>query len=336
MTKIVDWDKHIGKRLTLRDLHVFFTVVETGSLAKAGAQLNVSQPAVSQIISGLEQALGLKLFDRSPQGVIPTRYSEALLARGRAAFDELKQGMRELEYLSDPTTGQVKFGCPEGLAPILPPIVDTFAERHPKILLDIHEEEWVTFAGKLRNRKLDFVLQRLHGYPRSNDFAFEDLDVETLFEDELVIAVGKASRFGRRRKVDLADLLEDPWILANPPSWNYAVLEEACRSRSLRLPNIVLSTFSTHIRASMVSMGSYVTTFPRSNARAYAKRFELKILQVELPQPPWPTAILTLKGRTMAPAVHLFLDHVRKATTEQYGRPKMPNALKHTRHEPGN
>jgi len=82
MAKIVDWDRHIGRRLRLRDLHVFFAVVETGSLAKAAAQLNVSQPAVSQLIADMEHVLDVKLFDRSSRGVTPTAYGHVLLERG--------------------------------------------------------------------------------------------------------------------------------------------------------------------------------------------------------------------------------------------------------------
>src|SRR5690349_2853210 len=113
MAKIVDWDRHIGRRLRLRDLHVFFVVVQTGSLAKAAAQLNVSQPAVSQLIADMEHALRAKLFDRSSRGVMLTAYGRVLLKRGRAAFDELKQGISEIEFLSEPESGEVKFGCPE-------------------------------------------------------------------------------------------------------------------------------------------------------------------------------------------------------------------------------
>jgi DNA-binding transcriptional LysR family regulator len=322
MAKIVDWDRHIGRRLRLRDLHVFFMVVQTGSLAKAAAQLNVSQPAVSQLIADMEHALRAKLFDRSSRGVMLTAYGRILLNRGRAAFDELKQGISEIEFLSEPESGEVKFGCPEGLAPILPPIIESFSLQHPRIILDIYEEEFSTFAGKLRSRSMDFVLQRLHGHPPSADPTFEDLDVETLFDDELVIAVGAKHAFGRRRRLDLADLLDEPWILANPPSWNHRVLAEACRLRGLRMPKVALSTFSTHIRTSMVGSGRFVATFPKSVAAFYADRFELKILNITLPQPPWPAAILTLKNRTMAPAAHLFLDHVRKTTAALYGRPR--------------
>jgi len=96
MSKIIDWDSRIGRRLRLRDLHVFFTVVQTGSLAKAAATLHVSQPAVSQLIIDLEHAVGAKLFDRGSRGVTPTVYGRALLARGKAAFDELRQGIQEI------------------------------------------------------------------------------------------------------------------------------------------------------------------------------------------------------------------------------------------------
>jgi molybdenum-dependent DNA-binding transcriptional regulator ModE len=70
----IDWESRIGRRLGMRDLHVFVTVVQRGSMAKAAQQLNVTQPAVSKAISDLEQMLGVRLLDRRPQGVEPTMY----------------------------------------------------------------------------------------------------------------------------------------------------------------------------------------------------------------------------------------------------------------------
>jgi len=90
MPRIIDADSQIGRRLKLRDLHLFFTVIQRGSMAKAAAHLGISQPAVSEVIADLEHTLGVRLFDRNPQGVEPTRYGQALLKRGLAAFDELK------------------------------------------------------------------------------------------------------------------------------------------------------------------------------------------------------------------------------------------------------
>src|SRR6185295_3999777 len=107
MARRIDWEQQIGRRLRLRDLHVFLTVANRGSMAKAAAELGVSQPVVSAVIAGLEHAVGARLFDRSARGVEPTRYGQALLKGGSVAIDELKQTVKQIEFLSDPATGEV-------------------------------------------------------------------------------------------------------------------------------------------------------------------------------------------------------------------------------------
>src|SRR3954468_20588682 len=101
MVRTVDWEGQIGRRLRLRDLHVFFAVLQAGSMARAAAHLRITQPSVSKAIGDLEAELGVRLFDRSPQGVAPTMYGSALLKCGSAVFDELRQGIRRIEFLAD-------------------------------------------------------------------------------------------------------------------------------------------------------------------------------------------------------------------------------------------
>ena len=109
----IDWENQIGRRFRFRDLHVFFTVVRHGSMAKAAVELGVAPPTVSEVIADLERALGVRLLERGPKGAEPTLYGRALLKRGTAAFDELKQGIRDIEFLSDPAVGEVHIGCDE-------------------------------------------------------------------------------------------------------------------------------------------------------------------------------------------------------------------------------
>src|SRR5262245_25751151 len=77
------------RRLKLRELRVLLAVTQAGSMAKAAKQLAISQPAVSRAIADMEQTLGVPLFDRTAQGIEPTRYGRALLTRSVAVFDEL-------------------------------------------------------------------------------------------------------------------------------------------------------------------------------------------------------------------------------------------------------
>ena len=152
MPSRIDWESQIGRRLRLRDLYVFSTVVRVGSMGKAAQELGVSQPAVSEVIANLEHALGVRLLDRTPQGAEITVHGAALDRRILAAFDELKQGVKEIEFLSDPTVGEVRIGCPESIsAGILQPICETLMRKYPRIALDVDNVNTLSFAQKLRN-----------------------------------------------------------------------------------------------------------------------------------------------------------------------------------------
>src|ERR1700688_669303 len=134
----MDWSDRIGRRLKLRDLHILMTVADTGSMAKAAARLRISHPAVSKAISEIEGTLGVRLFDRNSQGVELTAYGEVLLRCGINVFDEMQQGLRSLEHLSDPNSGEVRFGCTEIIVHSLAPtIVRRFSQKFPGVQLDI-------------------------------------------------------------------------------------------------------------------------------------------------------------------------------------------------------
>ena len=322
MPKINHWESFIGRRLRLRDLHVFLEVVRAGSMAKAAAQLGVSQPAVSEVIAALEHALRVRLFDRSTRGVELTIYGRALLKRGIAAFDELKQGVRDIEGLSDPEAGELRIGCAESIAAaILPPIIQRFTEQYPRVTLQVEQVVTPTLElPQLRDRNLDLVLARIVK-PLVEDVFADDYDVEILFEDNLVVAAGMRSRWARRRYVDLAELVDEPWILTPPNAWNTVVVAEAFRSRGLKMPNIRLVTYSVHLRTNLLANGHFITAFPSSVLRLNANRFSLKVLPVDLPIRPWPVAIVTLKNRTLSAVVQRFIEHVRAYTKSMASTP---------------
>jgi DNA-binding transcriptional LysR family regulator len=314
MARRIDWESQIGRRLKLRDLHVFYTTVQRGSMAKAAQQLGVSQPAVSEIIADLENALGVRLLDRGPQGVEPTNYGEALIKRGTAVFDELKQSVRDIEFLADPTAGEVRVGCTEAMAAILSPVMEKFTRQYPRVLLRSYQVTRPLDPG-LRGRTLDFTLGHfVESLP--DDRFIGDLNVEVLFDDRLVVAAGISSPWARRRrKVDLAELIDEPWILAEAPdSWNYSVVAEAFRTRGLRMPKISVMTFSVHLRMGMLASGHFITTFPNAILRFHADRRSIKVLPVDLPDRGWPVVIATLKNRTLNPVVERFIAQIRDFT----------------------
>ena len=110
MTAAAQWNDRVRRRLKLRDVDILLAVIQTGSMGKAAGALNMSQPAVSKAIAYLEHTLGVRLLDRSRQGVEPTPYGRALIKRGVAMFDELRQGVQDIASLTDPTVGEIRMG----------------------------------------------------------------------------------------------------------------------------------------------------------------------------------------------------------------------------------
>ena len=109
-------------------------------MAKAAAHLNLSQPAVSKAIAALEHTLGVRLLDRSRQGVEPTPHGRALLRRGVAIFDELRQGVSEIEFLADPSSGELRIGCADSmLAGLLPVVINKLCDRHPRLTFRVSQ-----------------------------------------------------------------------------------------------------------------------------------------------------------------------------------------------------
>jgi DNA-binding transcriptional LysR family regulator len=313
----IDWENQIGRRLRFRDLHVFFTVAKLGSMAKAASQLGVSAPTVSEVIADLEHGLGVRLLDRSPHGVEPTMYGHAFLKRGLSAFDELRQGIRDIEFLSDPTFGQVRIGSPESISGGIPQFFHQFSVRYPNIALDIDAGFSHTMLQRLVDRSLDLVLARDLRDTTSGDRGIDfgrigdQFNVEVLFDDELVIVAGARSPWARRRKLELSDLAGAPWILSGPESWNHQVITEAFAACGLGVPKIRMRTFSLHLRINLVERGNFIATLPKSSLRIYGDRFSLKALPVELPVRPWPVAVVTLRNRTLSPVVILFIEQLR-------------------------
>lgn len=307
MPRKLDSDSQIGRRLTLRDLHLFLTVVQHGSMASAAVQLGISQPNVSEVIADLEQALDARLFDRRPRGVEPTMYGEALLKRTRAAFDELRQGVKDIESLTDPARGEVRIGFPPAaMATFLPDLIQNFSDAYPKVVLRISEVTRSAIYSVLRERTHDLHLEWCVP-PFSRDDVANDVNVEYLFDDHFVIVAGPSTRWARRRKIDLAELRVERWMLGPPNTSNYEFIAGAFRARGLAMPMIAVETLSVPLRTHLVASGRFIGAMPK----LLASQSLVKILPVEVPVRPLRFAIFTLKGRTLSPAVARFIAHLR-------------------------
>jgi DNA-binding transcriptional LysR family regulator len=302
----MEWEKRLGRRLRVRDLYILSVVVKAGSMAKAARELAMSQPSISEAIANLEHLLGVRLLDRSTQGVAATMYADAILKRSVTVFDELKQGVRDIQFLADPTSGAVAIGYTDMLEAIVPTIVDRFSEQHPRVVVraELVRSPIAESLPALRDRTFDLILAR-PSYAESE--TTDDIQTDFLVEDPMIVVAGAHSPWARRRKIDLADLVDAPWILPPPDGLTHRFIADAYRKRNLDPPEVKLQSSTIDLRVSLLASGRFVSILPRSVYLRDKVRFGLKMLPVAVPARSWPLTIMTLKNRTLSPVIERFV-----------------------------
>jgi len=300
-------DDRTLRRLKLSDLRIFHAVVQRGGMAKAATDLNISQPAVSKAVAALERTLGVRLLERHPQGVDPTMYGRALLKGGIAVFDELQQSVKEIGFLADATAGELRVGCTEPLAAgFIPELIDTLSRRYPRVAFDVVAADPATLMEReLRQRHIELSINPIPGLNIATD-----IDLEILFDDRQVVMAGAQNTWVRRRNLQLADLVDEPWLVPPPESIIGRSIAEAFRASGLELPRARVVTFSIPLCYQLLSRGRFLAMLPISMARLGGE-LPLNILRVGIPGIDRPTAIMTLKKRTLSPLAQVFLEEVR-------------------------
>jgi DNA-binding transcriptional LysR family regulator len=199
---------------------------------------------------------------------------------------------------------------------VLPQIVERFSEKHPRVVIrgDIVAAPSYRFPG-LRDRTHDLVLTP----SPPDDYPADDLNVEVLFDDPWVIVAGMNSQWARRRKVELRELIDEPWLMTPPGTENRMNLEQDFKARGLRPPAAGMETYSVHLRAKLASGGRFITILPKS-LLSHREEYRLKILPVDVPTRPWLVTIMTLKNRTLSPVVGRFIECAREVSKALTGR----------------
>jgi DNA-binding transcriptional LysR family regulator len=301
-------DDRVLRRLKLSDLRLFHAVVQSGGMARAAAQLHISQPAVSKAIAALEQTLGVRLLDRGPHGVEPTVYGRTLLDGGIAVFDELKQSVRRIEFLTDPRGGELRIGCSEPLAAgLVAAVLGKLSHEHPRASFHVVTGDPATLTEReLRRRTVELALMPTAGL----DLA-ADIDAEVLFDDRQVVMVGSKSKWLRRRNVALADLVDEPWLLPPADTIIGASIAETFHAAGLEPPRAHVVSFSIPLCHQLMATQRFLAMLPVSMARL-GKDLPLKVLKVGIPGIARPTGIVTLKKRMLSPLARLFVDKARE------------------------
>lgn len=303
------------RRLKLETLRVLMTVVQAGSMGKAAERLHTSQPNISRSIAELEHALGVRLLDRQRQGVEPTPYGRALLDCGVTVFDDLRQGLKNIAFLADPTKGEVRIGIVPFAVSFVSDVVDRLSLRYPHIVFHVVAAEVETLHEQLIGRKLDVLIAKIIG-----PFLGEQFNVQPLFDDPYVVVAGTQHPLARRRKIKPAELAMQAWALPPPESVYGADLAQALQGIGVNYPRATVYSIPSSLRARLAMTGRFLTIFHASVLRGFAEGAALKVLPVKLGAISGPVGAIILKNRTLSPVAQLFIEHaggVAKSVTKR-------------------
>jgi DNA-binding transcriptional LysR family regulator len=310
MGTAVQWDQRIGRRLKLRDLHIFMTVAQQGSMGRAAKHLAVSQPVVSKAISDLERMLKVRLVDRTMKGVEPTVYGTALLRRGIIVFDELGNSVKEIEFLTDPTAGEVRIASLESLnSSFLPAVIDRLSRKFPRLRFHVLSIPAPTsqHLEVLHERTVDLAVTYL-----APPFEHDDLTAEFLCSDAMIVVAASDSKWVRRRKIELAELVDEPWCLPVKEAFAATAIARAFRERGVAPPRNFVTTDSSQLRNALMATGRVLGFRTRTALQLSGKHSVLKAVPVDLHIPLGSVGIVSLKNRTLNPAAELFIEFARQ------------------------
>jgi DNA-binding transcriptional LysR family regulator len=308
---MMPWTARTKRRLKLRDLEVLMTVIETGSMGKAAGRLGISQPGISKSIVELEDALGVRLLDRSRRGVVPTAYGMAIQRHSLAIFNDLRQAVQHIDFLSDPTKGEIRVGTTDPLAvSLVLPVIDQLSRKHPAMFFHVVSGDSATLYRDVANRDVEVVICRMIG-----DLP-DELTAEILFHDVLSVMTSADNPLTRRRKLTLADLADQPWTLYPPESFFGTLVAAAFRANGHEPPRLTVTSLSFNVQRELLATGRFLTVLPSFILKMPHRGLRLKALPVSLTNSRMPVGIITLKDRSLTPPVQLFIERLR-----EYARP---------------
>lgn len=300
------WDDKLGRRLKLKDLQTLMTVSEAGGIRKAADRLNYSQPAVSKAIASLERTLGKRLLERSRSGIELTQYGEALLKCGVAVFDDLRKGVADIDFLSDPTAGEVRVGCTEPLsAGVVSAVIDRLVRRYPRIRFQVLLRDRAILYRELVARNLDVLIAQMERHIDE-----EHTQSEILYHEPIVVVAGAQHPTAKKRRIKLSDLINEPWALPPAHSFITNLLAEAYRADGSEPPRTAVVA-SAYLRIILAASGHLITAVPAMMLKPGAGQMAIRSLPVALPANRRPVGVVTLRNRTLNPVVQLFIEHTR-------------------------
>jgi LysR family hydrogen peroxide-inducible transcriptional activator len=290
--------------MEVHQLRYVAAVARAGNFSRAAELCHVSQPSLSQQILKLEDELGEKLFERLRRRARLTEAGKAFLPRAQRILSELELALREAKEGREGVRGSLIIGALPTIAPyLLPRVLRTFIEKHPGVHLVVREEMTSRLVQLASNCDLDLFLASL---------PVEDarLEQETLFNEELLLAVPPGNALGKLPQVSVAEVAREPFILLKEGHCLGDQVLDFCRRRDFQ-PRISCRSAQMETIRALVMAGLGISVVPKMAAREGAGD-QVLYRSFKGPRPSRSITAFWPKQRPLSRAATAFLEELRK------------------------
>jgi DNA-binding transcriptional LysR family regulator len=303
----LDW--YIRANLKPKHLQLLVAIDDLRHLGRVATAMHVSQPAVSLALGELEKGLGLKLFERTPRGVVPNSYGECLIRHARVVLGTLSEARHELHALQTGASGRIALGALPAATPgLVPQALLQLKRGSPLTRVVVQEGPMETLLPELRRGGLDMVVGRLVPSALAGDLADETLDLGVV-----VLVVARQHPLVKKRRLKWADLSDYPWVLPPVGSLQREPLEDALQQNGCSLPADSIETLSVHVITGYLRASTAIGSLSRVAAHHYIQTGVLAQLPLTLPDPQRPIGMMWNRHKPASPAVLALRAALRKA-----------------------
>lgn len=302
-------DESIGR------LRALVAVAEHNNVVQAARQLHLSQPAVTKAVRTMEDNLGVKLFDRTPRGMMPTIFGLTLIRRAKLIFAELRKADMELAALRGLETGSVAVGTtPIGRAILLPDGICRLVDESPGLQVTVLEGVFDELVALLRNGDLEFIVGTVwEGSPG------DGMANEVMISDQLAVVGRKDHPLANRKNLTHVDLAEVDWILPLRDSPQRQQFTKKFEEQGLQIKQNIVSTNSLSTIREILVNTDRLTILSPPRVKHEVDAGLLTILPFELPETKRPIGITRRQGDSLSPAAQMLLNHLRGAAEDFSG-----------------
>jgi LysR family hydrogen peroxide-inducible transcriptional activator len=210
--------------MELFQLRYFLKAAEREGFTRAAEELGVSQPALSRAIGNLEAELGQPLFERQGRRVALTDAGRLLQSRAQQVVALLEDAKNEIT--DDGESGRLRIAAIPTIAPyFLPGVLREFSRDHPRASVLIQEDVTENALRKCAQGEVDAVILALP-VPARN------MEVEELFEEELILVLPAEHPLARKRTILLKDIEPYPFVLLDEAHCLTDSIVSFCRQAS--------------------------------------------------------------------------------------------------------